>query len=135
CVPAAAFGRAGATVGVLNVGGTPYLPLLRDGSEMLGFDCGPGNALMDGWCAENTGAAYDDDGRWAASGRVLPGLLQELLAEPFFALPPPKSTGRDLFNRPWLQARLKGHGSALPADVQATLTEMTARACAADAQR
>lgn len=131
----AVFSRPGETVGVLNMGGISNLTLLRPDGSMLGFDCGPGNALMDGWCAEHTGAAYDDDGRWAASGRVLPDLLQALLAEPYFALPPPKSTGRDLFNRPWLQARLQGHAGAAAADIQATLAELTARACSDAARR
>lgn len=131
----AVFSARNTAVGVLNIGGISNLTLLRPGAAMLGFDCGPGNALMDGWCAEHTGAPYDDDGRWAASGKVIPALLDELLAEPFFALPPPKSTGRDLFNRPWLDAHLRGHGTAAPADVQATLTELTARACAGDVLR
>lgn len=129
------FARAGATVGVLNIGGISNISLLRPEAPMLGFDCGPGNALMDGWCAEHTAAPYDEDGRWAASGQVLPDLLQRLLADPYFALPPPKSTGRDLFNRPWLDDRLQGLAAARPADVQATLTELTARACAGEVLR
>ncbi|MDB5752854.1 MAG: hypothetical protein JWP65_3275 [Ramlibacter sp.] len=131
----AVFGQGGGTTGVLNIGGISNLTLLRPGGGMLGFDCGPGNALMDGWCAQHTGAAYDEDGRWAACGSVIPALLDELLAQPYFALPPPKSTGRDLFNRPWLDARLQGHAGAAPADVQATLTELTARACAGEVLR
>ena len=83
---------------------------------MLGFDCGPGNALMDSWCAQHSGKAYDDGGAWAASGRPLPVLLAALLGEPYFRRPPPKSTGRDLFNRPWLDAASAGlrHGSLRP---------------------
>jgi anhydro-N-acetylmuramic acid kinase len=131
----AVFGRPGETTGVLNIGGISNLTVLRADGGMQGFDCGPGNALMDAWCARHTGRPYDDDGRWAASGRVLPDLLAGLLAEPYFALPPPKSTGRDLFNAPWLAAHLQGHASAAPADVQATLTELTARACGQDVQR
>ncbi|NML47332.1 anhydro-N-acetylmuramic acid kinase [Ramlibacter sp. G-1-2-2] len=129
------FGRPGEDVGVLNIGGISNVTLLRADGSMRGFDCGPGNALMDGWCADHSGAAYDDDGRWAASGQVITKLLASLLAEPYFALPPPKSTGRDLFNRPWLQAHLQGFRDAAPADVQATLAELTARACADDIQR
>lgn len=129
------FGRPGESVGVLNIGGISNITLLRADGSLRGFDCGPGNALMDGWCAEHTGAPYDDDGLWAASGKVIPQLLQRMLADPFFALPPPKSTGRDLFNRPWLQARLQDFGQAAPADVQATLAELTAHACGAEAQR
>lgn len=131
----AVFGRPNEATGVLNIGGISNLTVLRADGSMQGFDCGPGNALMDAWCLQHTGRSYDDDGRWAASGRVLPDLLGRLLAEPFFALPPPKSTGRDLFNPPWLQAHLQSHASAAPADVQATLTELTARACAADVDR
>lgn len=131
----AVFAEPGESVGVLNIGGISNISLLRADGAMRGFDCGPGNALMDGWCAQHTGAAYDDDGRWAASGQVLEPLLQRLLAEPFFALPPPKSTGRDLFNRPWLEAHLAHFAGAAPVDVQATLTELTARAVAQDVQR
>jgi anhydro-N-acetylmuramic acid kinase len=131
----AVFARAGETVGVLNIGGISNITLLRADGSMQGFDCGPGNALMDAWCAEHTGRPYDDDGRWAASGRVLPDLLAAMLAEPYFALAPPKSTGRDLFNQPWFRSHLARFAAAPPADVQATLAELTARACAADAQR
>ncbi len=131
----AVFARPGETVGVLNIGGISNITLLRADGSMQGFDCGPGNALMDAWCLRHTGQPYDGDGRWAASGRVLPDLLASLLAEPYFIQPPPKSTGRDLFNPPWLEAHLRPFGTAAPADVQATLTELTARACAADVQR
>lgn len=129
------FAQPGETVGVLNIGGISNLTVLRADSSMQGFDCGPGNALMDAWCEQHTGRPYDDDGAWAASGRVLPDLLASLLAEPFLALPPPKSTGRDLFNAPWLATHLLGFAGAAAADVQATLTEFTARACADDVQR
>ena len=85
---------------------------------------------MDAWCQEHTGAPYDDCGKWAAQGSVQTALLTQMLAEPFFAKPPPKSTGRDLFNRPWLAAQLAGFGTLPAQDVQATLTELTAVACA-----
>lgn len=130
----AAFGRPGETLGVLNIGGISNLTLLRAGGTQLGFDCGPGNALMDAWCLQHTGQPYDADGAWAAKGQVVPELLSALLAEPYFAAPPPKSTGRDLFNRPWFDRHLAGR-SIQPVDVQATLTELTARAIAADVQR
>jgi anhydro-N-acetylmuramic acid kinase len=131
----AVFSRPGETVAVLNIGGISNLTVLRADGSMQGFDCGPGNALMDAWCLAHTGRPYDDDGQWAASGRVLTDLLGGLLAEPYFRQSPPKSTGRDLFNRAWLDAHLKNFPAASPADVQATLTELTARACAADAER
>jgi len=129
------FGRRGEPVGVLNIGGISNVTLLRSGGSMLGFDCGPGNALMDAWCEQHTGQPYDDGGAWAASGTVLAPLLDAMLAEPYFAKPPPKSTGRDLFNREWLGRQLRAAGHAAPADVQATLAELTARACAGDVLR
>jgi anhydro-N-acetylmuramic acid kinase len=131
----ALFGQTGETVGVLNIGGISNLTLLRADGAMTGFDCGPGNALMDAWCLQHTGRPYDDHGQWGASGRVLPDLLASMLTEAFFKQPPPKSTGRDLFNRPWLDAHLQPWSSAAPADVQATLTELTARACADEVGR
>ena len=129
------FSRRGEAVGVLNIGGIANLTLLRSDGTMLGFDCGPGNVLMDAWCALHTGQAYDADGSWAASGQVLAGLLEAMMAEPFFAKAPPKSTGRDLFSLEWLNSRLPAFGKAAPADVQATLAELTARACSADVLR
>jgi len=131
----AVFGRRGETVGVLNIGGISNLTLLRADGSMLGFDCGPGNSLMDAWCAGHIGDAYDADGGWAASGTPLPELLQRMLADPYFDRAPPKSTGRDLFNMPWLDGHLRGFRSARPQDVQATLAELAARACAADVLR
>jgi len=98
-----------------------------------GFDCGPGNLLMDAWCAQHTGKSYDDNGAWAASGEVLPTLLKQMLEEPFFALPPPRSTGRDLFNMSWLQCKLIGGERA--EDIQATLLELTCRSIAQSIQR
>jgi anhydro-N-acetylmuramic acid kinase len=93
---------------------------------VIGFDTGPANCLMDSWAAQHCGAEFDANGAFAASGTVLPALLSALLSEPYFALPAPKSTGRDLFNPAWLQAHLARHSGA-PADVQATLAELTAQ--------
>lgn len=133
------FGRPGETVLVLNIGGIANLSVLAGDGTVLGFDCGPGNALMDGWCQTHTGQPYDDGGQWAATGQVLPALLDRLLAEPFLQQPPPKSTGRDLFHADWLAGHLSASATsaadARPADVQATLTEFTARACAGAVQR
>jgi anhydro-N-acetylmuramic acid kinase len=129
------FGRPGETVGVLNIGGISNITLLRADDSVLGFDCGPGNSLMDSWCAQHIGQPYDAEGAWAADGKVLPPLLEKFLAEPYFSKPPPKSTGRDLFSQSWLQARLSTFAGAAPADVQATLAELTARACSADVLR
>jgi len=128
---------------VLNVGGianVTILPATResvptDKAPLLGFDTGPGNALMDHWCKLHTDAAYDDDGRWAASGQVDGLLLVELMADAYFRKSPPKSTGRDLFNVDWLARTLaRAGGTRAPADVQATLLELTARS-AIDALR
>jgi len=128
----AVFGRAGETTTVLNIGGMANLtvlgPALTD--DVLGFDCGPGNVMMDAWCQRHRGLAYDAGGAWASSGRVLPDLLKAMLAASFFSLPPPKSTGRDLFSPDWLTLQLLGFTDAAPVDVQATLTELTASSCA-----
>jgi anhydro-N-acetylmuramic acid kinase len=132
------FGEPGQSLALLNLGGMANLTLLGADGGCSGFDCGPGNVLMDGWCSRHRGQAFDDAGAWAASGRVLPGLLARLQAEPFFHKPPPKSTGRDLFGLGWLDAQLTQEGlsrmtdSAPLADVQATLAELTASTCAAD---
>ncbi len=122
------FSRPGENVAVLNLGGIANLTLLPATGPVLGFDCGPGNALMDGWCHRHLGTAYDDDGRWAAAGHVSTDLLASLLAEPFFSRQPPKSTGRDLFNAEWLQARLAPFPALLAGDVMATLAELTVSA-------
>ena len=126
------FGHPDATLAVLNIGGISNITVLDPGSDtpVLGFDCGPGNALMDGWCHTHTGQAFDDAGQWAASGKVDTGLLATLLSDAFFAKPPPKSTGRDLFNAAWLAHRLGAFEGLRPQDVQATLAELTAQSCA-----
>jgi anhydro-N-acetylmuramic acid kinase len=90
---------------------------------------------MDLWCLRYTGQAYDAQGGWAASGTPISGLLARLLAEPYFEKAPPKSTGRDLFNAAWLAAQLRGFESSAAQDVQATLTALTAQACARDLLR
>jgi len=127
----AVFGRDDGVVGVLNIGGISNLSVLpADNGAVLGFDCGPGNALMDHWCQTHTRQPFDAAGQWAASGHVLASLLNQLLADPYFAKAPPKSTGRDLFNPPWLARQLAAFAQEKPVDVQATLTEFTARVCA-----
>jgi len=139
-VPAchAALFAADEPVAVLNLGGIANLTVLRPGQPPTGFDTGPANVLLDLWCARHTGRAYDADGRWAASGRVVPELLNGLLHdEPWLDLPPPKSTGRDLFNADWLDARLARHGAThlAPQDVQATLQRATAQTVAHAVER
>jgi anhydro-N-acetylmuramic acid kinase len=100
---AAMFGRAGTAQAVLNLGGFANLTLLHADGSVTGFDCGPANVLLDAWHARHRGGPFDDAGRWAGSGRVVPALLAKLRAEPYFHRAPPKSTGRDLFNLGWLQ--------------------------------
>ncbi len=102
---------------------------------VLGFDCGPGNALMDFWCQRHTGQPFDDAGAWAATGLVDGALLTRLLATPYLAQQPPKSTGRDLFNSGWLLHTLEAFNDLSPVDVQATLTAFTATVCAHDLRR
>jgi len=131
---AAAFGLPGHERALLNLGGIANLSLLHADGRVLGFDCGPANVLMDGWCQRHRGLPFDAAGAWAAGGLVDEDLLQALLAEPFFALPPPKSTGRDLFDMGWLDARL-AEQARNPQDVMATLAELTARSVCADLLR
>jgi anhydro-N-acetylmuramic acid kinase len=109
---------------ILNIGGIANLTDLNPGKPVRGFDCGPGNLLMDAWIDRHHGERYDNAGAWAAQGQVLPELLQSLLGDSFFAASPPKSCGRDEFNMAWLETRLAG--SEQPEDVQATLLELTA---------
>lgn len=114
---------------VLNLGGIANLTLLpAGGGAVRGFDTGPANALLDAWCERHTGHGYDAGGAWAGAGALDEALLARLLDEPWFAQPPPKSSGREQFHLGWLQARLRG-GEA-PADVQRTLLELTAASVA-----
>jgi len=109
---------------IVNIGGIANLTYISPkGTVVSGFDCGPGNILMDSWCQQHTGNHYDKNGDWAASGQVIPALLERLLSDDFFSKPPPKSTGRDLFNSEWLENHLKG--DERPEDVQATLMCLT----------
>ncbi len=129
----AVFAQSSHAVAVLNIGGMANVSLLVPGNTPQGFDCGPGNVLMDLWCQQHRGQAFDADGAWAQQGQVQSTWLQHAMAEPFFALLPPKSTGRDLFHERWLNTWLAQCGldastltPAQQADVQATLCELTA---------
>jgi len=127
----AQFGQPGRTRVVVNIGGIANISVLHGDGRVGGFDTGPGNVLMDAWIARHQGKEYDAGGAWASSGRVDAGLLAALKAEPYFALPAPKSTGRDLFHADWLDAVLDAHGRGIvAADVQATLTALTAHTIA-----
>jgi anhydro-N-acetylmuramic acid kinase len=129
------FGRAGQCVATMNIGGISNISVLHADGSVQGWDCGPGNALMDFWCHKHTGQAFDRDGAWAASGSVNATWLDHLLREDFLRRMPPKSTGRDLFNPTWLEQHLQAWAHLPAVDVQATLTEFTAVACAQDVRR
>jgi anhydro-N-acetylmuramic acid kinase len=115
---------------IVNLGGIANITILTRDSTVTGFDTGPANRLLDAWIARHLGKDFDADGVWAASGRVDDTLLRELLDEPYLRLAPPKSTGRELFNMPWLESKL-GLFSRAPRDVQATLQQFTASTLAA----
>jgi anhydro-N-acetylmuramic acid kinase len=110
---------------VVNIGGISNVTWMPVGGPTIGFDCGPGNVLLDSWTRIHLGAAFDENGEWAGRGATDPRLLERFLAEPFLDAAPPKSTGRELFRLAWLEAKLPG--THPPADVQSTLTDFTAR--------
>ena len=132
----AIFGNFDSNRALINIGGIANITCLAkaDGSNLtdlnpakvLGFDSGPGNMLLDAWIKLHLGKDYDADGAWAASGEVIQPLLTQMLTEPFFTMPPPKSTGRDLFNDTWLEQFL-ANKNYLPEDVAHTLVALTAR--------
>ncbi len=134
------FGHPRLRRAVINLGGIANVTLIpargpgnEAGEPVLGFDTGPANTLLDLWCLRHTGQPFDRNGRWARGGRVLPGLLERLLEEPYFQASGPKSTGRDLFNAHWLDTRITATagGRAFDArDIQATLTQLTANTVA-----
>jgi len=118
---------------IVNIGGISNLTNLPPDDHTSGFDCGPGNILMDAWCKRHQNTEYDGNGAWAASGNILPDLLNRLLSDPYFSAPPPKSSGRDLFNLNWLQNQLGGNEKN--EDVQATLLELTCQTIARSVQQ
>ncbi len=115
---------------VVNIGGMANITLLPadQPAAASGFDTGPGNVLLDAWAGRHLGQPVDTDGAWARQARPDPALLEALLADPYFARPPPKSTGREYFNLDWLDSHMVR--AAAPAAVQATLTELTAQTIA-----
>jgi anhydro-N-acetylmuramic acid kinase len=121
---AAAFSHPARHRVIVNIGGIANLTCLPAQGKINGFDCGPGNLLLDAWCHAHTGQNFDRDGAWGAQGRVLPELLTQLQAHPFFNLPPPKSAGREQFNLEWLHSFVSERDQ--PQDVQATLVQLTA---------
>lgn len=129
----AVFGHAVRNRVVVNIGGIANLSYLPTQGAVIGFDSGPGNMLMDAWAELHLGKRYDEAGQWAASGQIIAELLQQLLDEAYFSLPPPKSTGRDLFSLSWLQGHLQPDYP--PQDVQRTLLQLTAVSIASAVQQ
>lgn len=128
----AIFARPGALRVVLNLGGIANISVLPGQADgVYGFDTGPANTLLDGWYRRHHphGASYDAGGQWAASGALIPVLLEKLLAHPYFSAPAPKSTGREMFTLDWLDGELAGTAYA-PADVQRTLQALTSHSIA-----
>jgi anhydro-N-acetylmuramic acid kinase len=122
----AVFRHAGRSRAVVNIGGISNITWMPPGRPTLGFDCGPGNVMLDGWTQRHRGENFDEHGAWAETGHTDAALLARFLKEPFLSAAPPKSTGRELFRMQWLDERLDGERA--PADVQSTLTDFTARA-------
>lgn len=116
--------QAGMSAVVLNLGGIANITVLGADGSVLGFDTGPANGLLDAWCLRHRDMAFDCDGAFAAAGRVDEALLAELLADPYFSLLPPKSTGREYFHLEWLAGHARSNAPS-PEDVQATLLELT----------
>lgn len=127
----AIFSSTEKDVFVVNIGGIANITFLpkNAANKTTGFDTGPGNALMDYWFSQHHSARYDENGVWAKSGQISTSLLQQMLADNYFTQPPPKSTGREYFNRHWL-AQFIAQSSLSPADIQATLTALTAETIA-----
>jgi anhydro-N-acetylmuramic acid kinase len=119
---------------ILNLGGIANVTMLRRGAVVSGFDTGPANRLLDAWIARHRPDSFDRGGAWAGTGRCDPALLAQLMQEPYLKQPPPKSTGRELFNLGWLEQKLGG-AVRRPEDVQATLLEYTAATVADDVRR
>ena len=129
----AVFGNSEINRVILNIGGIANVSYLPRTGAVFGFDTGPGNLLMDSWIRLHQGQPMDKDGQWAASGKVLPDLLKKLSGHSYFELPPPKSTGRDLFHLQWLQQQLTPDMAAV--DVQATLLAFSVTSIANAIQR
>ena len=115
---------------IANIGGISNITALPRDRSCYGFDTGPGNLLLDAWCAKHTGQSFDDRGSWGATGEVCQKLLNQLMGHPFIAQVAPKSTGREMFNLAWLETQLSDF-NLKPQDIQATLVSFTAQSLAA----
>lgn len=120
------FAASGQASAIVNIGGFSNISFVLPDEPVSGFDCGPGNVLLDAWIQKNLGHQYDSNGDWARSGTLIQSLLDGLLLQPYFKISGPKSTGRELFNLGWLEQQLASHPLCSPEDVQATLAELTA---------
>lgn len=121
---------------VVNIGGMANITVLDKSGESLAFDTGPGNVLMDYWIGKNLDKNFDNNGDWARSGKTDQALLSLLLDEEYLSLPPPKSTGRELFNGHWLESKLQQcRPGVADADVQATLVNLTVATIAAEIRK
>ncbi|WP_394249028.1 anhydro-N-acetylmuramic acid kinase [Vibrio profundi] len=134
------FKTQSSNVVVLNIGGISNISVLQPNKKVLGYDTGPGNMLMDAWVHKCTGEKFDHNGKFAQQGAVLPDLLRILTREPYFTQAPPKSTGRELFNLPWLEEKLSTYQTLTAAslnrhDIQRTLCEFTALTIANEVKR
>lgn len=126
----AIFAQPNKIIGVLNIGGISNISLLIPNKPTIGYDIGAGNTLLDTWIELHLGIRYDKNGEWARHGKINYHLLESLLEETFFKQPPPKSTGRELFNLAWLEKKLAQYPDCKPCDVQATLVEFSAQSIA-----
>jgi len=126
------FGDLEKKTAIVNIGGMANITIL--GETLLGYDTGPGNVLMDWWILQKCGKRYDQNGEWAAGGKVYRELLEQMLSDPYFSLKTPKSTGREKFNGTWLKKRLEGF-SLSEVEIQATLLELTARSITNEVKR
>ncbi|USD50474.1 anhydro-N-acetylmuramic acid kinase [Vibrio sp. SCSIO 43153] len=128
------FAMQDSTTVVLNIGGIANISVLHPEQAVIGYDTGPGNTLMDAWCEQHTGQAFDKDARFALQGNSDAALLTQLLAEPYLSMSAPKSTGRELFNIDWLHQQLAHHNTSAQ-DVQRTLCEYSAKTIASEVEK
>lgn len=119
----AIFAEDDTTTGILNIGGIANISCLTE--NVIGFDTGPGNTLLDQWVWRHQRKQFDRDGAWAASGRVIEAVMEQLLADPYFQQPYPKSTGTDYFNLFWLEQQVSNLNDYASADIQACLLALT----------
>ena len=127
------FSRLEGNIAVLNIGGMANISIL--GNKLIGYDTGCGNVLMDLWISQNKALSFDEDGSWAKSGDINKHLLQIMLDDPYFSMPAPKSTGREYFNKKWLDNKLENFVSIDTQDVQATLLALTAQSIANEVKK